>query len=257
MIMHRQRICLGNVVFLFESTMPLWLDGNLPLFEAGEQTPDYTIYVRYAQPEEETPHVQGYANVQQEECRFTVALRREKYLNPSVWNVIGMLPLPLLLLQKGTLMLHASYVLHRGQAVLFSGPCGIGKSTQAALWNRYRGAQIINGDRVLLIPGTERCLAGSHFFCGTSGICANVTAEVKAIILLDQGEQNSIEKCSPIFTFRQLLAQLNYDIKDRDQIEKVTGLLQTLMTTTPIYRYSCRMDESAVADLEKYLYEEF
>ena len=51
----------------------------------------------------------------------------------------------------GQLVLHSSYVLTQsGAAVLFSGPSGIGKSTQAALWQQYAGADVINGDRTLL-----------------------------------------------------------------------------------------------------------
>lgn len=255
--MHSKRICVGNVVFAFESTMPLWLDGNLPLFETDRKDADYLIFVRYGEPGEEMPHAEGYGKVQREGIRFYVALSSDRYKNPTVWHVIGMLPMPRLFLEKGTLMLHASYVLHRGKAVLFSGPCGIGKSTQAALWSRYLGARVVNGDRVLLMPGEKVCLVGSHYFCGTSGICANVTAEVKAIIMLDQGLENRIEKTSPLVLFRQLLAQLNYDTNDRAQLVEVTGLVEALMASTPVYRYSCRMDESAAVDLEKFLYEEF
>lgn len=70
----------------------------------------------------------------------------------------------------GQLVLHSSYVLPpNGKAVLFSGPSGIGKSTQAALWQRYAGADVINGDRTLI--RTDDLTANGVFYSGTSGIC--------------------------------------------------------------------------------------
>ena len=60
--------------------------------------------------------------------------------------------------------------------ILFSGPSGIGKSTQAALWQRYAGAEIVNGDRALVRPDTGT--VSGVFYAGTSGISRNVTASL-------------------------------------------------------------------------------
>lgn len=51
----------------------------------------------------------------------------------------------------GMLVLHSAYIVTRGgEGILFSGPSGIGKSTQAALWERFAGARTVNGDRALV-----------------------------------------------------------------------------------------------------------
>lgn len=53
-----------------------------------------------------------------------------------------------ILADAGMLVLHSAYIVTRqGEGILFSGPSGIGKSTQAALWQRYGAAQTVNGDR--------------------------------------------------------------------------------------------------------------
>ena len=90
-----------------------------------------------------------------------------------------------ILADAGMLVLHSAYIVTRqGQGILFSGPSGIGKSTQAALWQRYAGAEIINGDRALVRPDTGT--VSGVFYAGTSGISRNVTAPLQAVILLEQ-----------------------------------------------------------------------
>ena len=74
-----------------------------------------------------------------------------------------------ILADAGMLVLHSAYIITRqGQGILFSGPSGIGKSTQAALWQRYAGAEIVNGDRALVRPDTGT--VSGVFYAGTSGI---------------------------------------------------------------------------------------
>lgn len=56
-----------------------------------------------------------------------------------------------ILADAGMLVLHSAYIVTRqGEGILFSGPSGIGKSTQAALWQHYGAAQTVNGDRALV-----------------------------------------------------------------------------------------------------------
>lgn len=226
------------------------------MFQTTRQAADVMVSVRYAEVGEETPQSNGYAKIRRDHHLFYVALSRQWVPDPSVWHILAMLPLSELLLEQGTLTLHASYILHKGQAILFSGPSGIGKSTQAELWGKYRGAQIINGDRVLLSPKADACLVNSHYLCGTSGVCQNVEAPLKAIVLLDQGPENQVRRPSPVDIFRLLMSQFDYDFRDRGQIAAVTALLESITATVKVCRFACRMDESAVLDLEKYLYEE-
>ena len=39
---------------------------------------------------------------------------------------------------------------YKGKAIAFSGPSGVGKSTQAEIWKQCFQADILNGDRALL-----------------------------------------------------------------------------------------------------------
>lgn len=65
-------------------------------------------------------------------------------------NCFSHIALEALLLQRDAMILHASFVSTRYGGLLFSGVSGIGKSTQADLWQRYEGAELLNGDRTVL-----------------------------------------------------------------------------------------------------------
>lgn len=65
-------------------------------------------------------------------------------------NICDLLGLERLLLSRQGLLLHASFIRWQDRGILFSAPSGTGKSTQADLWVRHRGAEVINGDRAAL-----------------------------------------------------------------------------------------------------------
>ena len=67
-------------------------------------------------------------------------LMDERYM----WSTIGLAESLLFL---DSLLMHASYIEVDGEAILFTAPCGTGKSTQAELWRKFAGATVINGDK--------------------------------------------------------------------------------------------------------------
>lgn len=48
------------------------------------------------------------------------------------------------------LFFHAAQITYQETGILFAGPSGAGKTTQAKLWERFRNARIICNDRTLL-----------------------------------------------------------------------------------------------------------
>lgn len=64
------------------------------------------------------------------------------------------------LLGENGLILHCAVLRVGEEALLFSGPSGVGKSTHASIWcSQVADAQVINGDRALLQWGNEGLLA--------------------------------------------------------------------------------------------------
>ena len=89
-----------------------------------------------------------------------------------------------------TFMLHSSYINYNGDAILFSGPSGIGKSTQADLWQDFESAEIINGDRTAISKNLGSWHAYGLPFAGSSKIYKNKTLPIKAVVILKQGKEN-------------------------------------------------------------------
>ena len=176
----------------------------------------------------------------------------ERYFAGSsgIFNKIGA---EQLLLQQDRLLLHASYIKYEGNGILFSGPSGIGKSTQAELWKRTRGAEIVNGDRAALGLSDEGWTAWGIPYAGTSGICHNESAPLLAIVVLRQAKENRICKLSPVEALRYLYPEVTIHQWDAGFVEKVTYLLTNLISTVPVFLLECLPDESAVAILREKL----
>lgn len=151
-------------------------------------------------------------------------------------------------------ILHASYIIRDGAAILFTAPSGTGKSTQARLWQEERGAEIVNGDRVLITRREGTFYANGIYVCGTSGICRNRTAPIAAVVLLEQGEENEECKLPPIKLFLRILCECSYDMHQLPQYEKVTELLSELISTLPTLCYRCKKSPDSVEALEKILW---
>lgn len=157
-----------------------------------------------------------------------------------------------LLADFGMLILHSAYIVTpQGQGLLFSGPSGAGKSTQAELWRQYAGAQVINGDRSLVRPGDGT--VHGILYSGTSGICRNVSAPLRAIVLPVQGAENRVYPLRPKEAFMALVNQCAYYPWAADSAARMTGLAAALIGAVPVYGLTCRKDEGAVRALEDYL----
>ena len=153
-----------------------------------------------------------------------------------------------ILAERGMLVLHSAYIVARtGEAILFSGPSGVGKSTQAALWECCAGARVVNGDRALV--DVTKKTANGIFYSGTSGISENVTAPVRAIVLLGQSSENRVFGPSPQAAFAGVLSQCAYYEWDARSAEQMTECVARLVSDVPVLRMDCLPDATAVEAL--------
>lgn len=167
--------------------------------------------------------------------------------------LLNLLCLEQLLLELDALMLHASFVCHQGRGILFSGPSGIGKSTQARLWEEYRGAQILNGDRAAIRPEEGVWRAYGLPLAGSSRIFRNASAPIAAIVVLRQAPHNRIRPMSPPEAIRTLLPEFSIHRWDREFLDRVLDLSTALLTAVPVYLLECTPDENAVQLLHRTL----
>ena len=167
----------------------------------------------------------------------------------DLFYITGYINLPHIMLLNGRLMLHSCYIIHEGEAILFCGNSGVGKSTQGALWEKFAGAEVINGDKSVIYPENGRLIAYSTPLCGTSKICKNKNAPVKAIVLLSQGDKNRLERLSPSAAIAPLMQVSHYDFWRDGEAQKAMNACVDAALSCPVFSYICRKDESAVETL--------
>ena len=145
--------------------------------------------------------------------------------------------------------LHSSAVALENRAVLFSGPCGIGKSTHAGLWQQYFGADnavIINDDKPVL-----RLHKGSFYVYGTpwsgkSTLNANIRVPLGAIVFLRQAKENHIRRLDSLEAIRMLVYQSLRPNSDMDKMNKLLNLIDVLVPHVAVYHLDCNISLAAV-----------
>ncbi len=159
------------------------------------------------------------------------------------------------IVRHGGILLHSSFIRVGNRAILFTAPSGTGKSTQAELWQTYRGAQILNGDRTAVTVGAEGVKAHGIPYCGTSGICKNAELTVAAIVYLTQGPESVAQPLTGLRAFRRLWEGCSVNTWDREDVQMSTDTVTEIIRQVPVIHLSCTPDESAVIALETFLQE--
>ena len=171
----------------------------------------------------------------------------------NVWNVLDKVQFSSRLLEKGAVMLHSSYIIYTEQAILFAAASGVGKSTQAELWRKTLGAEVINGDRSLIRMKDGALWAFGCPFSGTSGICHDRSAPIRAIVTLEQGPENTIRPLTRRECTRFFLAQTTILRWKAEDVIATMELWDSFIRKVPVLRLSCRPDTDAVYTLKEYL----
>ena len=162
-------------------------------------------------------------------------------------------PLAQLLLPKKVVLMHASFIDIGGSAVLFSAPCGTGKSTQAELWRVHRNAEVINGDKAGVYLKDGKAFAGGVPFCGTSKICHNKNLPLKAIVLLSQGKENVAKHLKGFEALQGVINNLYLDLLAPGERQMCIDFAIELLEKVNVFSLQCTPDERAVEELEKVL----
>lgn len=241
----------GGTLFRVDSEEPLIESKyTAPFACAGTKTPDFVITVGYSGEKMQN----GFSNANRIGSSVRIEFAESYRGKISAKNALEESGIFRMLAEHGGVVLHSSYIItQRGEALLFSAPSGTGKSTQAELWRNYAGAKVINGDRAL-VKAENGVTANGILFSGTSGISENVTAPLRAIVLLRQSEKNEIRSVSGKEAFMRLLPQCSYYPDEEENLRFVTGILAEIISAMPVYDFGCVPDESAVSALSEVLY---
>ena len=180
-----------------------------------------------------------------------VYLKRKDYPNGITdKTILNSLALEHLAAQNNGFVFHCSYIEHNGKAILFTAPSGTGKSTQAELWHKYRGAQIINGDRAVVRIENGEILACGIPFAGSSTYYKNHTLPLAAVVYLAQAPWTTIRKMQGYEAFSKIWEGVSVNTWDKNDMREVSRIVEQTAAKVPVYYLACTPDESAVNALE-------
>lgn len=162
--------------------------------------------------------------------------------------------IPEILAREGILILHASFVIYNGEAIVFAGDKQVGKTTQAQLWEKYENAEIINGDRTALKISDGRLYAVGIPFCGSSEISADKSAPVRATVFPSIAEKTQIVRRSGIGIFTDILKLLTYCRQAERETALASDIAEFITSRTDVYSMPCTPDEETVNALKNILF---
>ncbi|MDO4333578.1 MAG: hypothetical protein Q4C58_12960 [Eubacteriales bacterium] len=162
-----------------------------------------------------------------------------------------LLPLDRIANRWDAVMLHSSLICRNGKGIAFSGPSGVGKSTQAALWKTFENAEILNGDRCGIRKKKQGWFGYGLPYAGSSGIYVNESTPLSAIVVLRQAEENRLRRLSKKESFSCIYRECYVMNWDREFLERHVSIIQRLVEEVPVYMLYCRPDRNSVEILKK------
>lgn len=145
----------------------------------------------------------------------------------------------------GTLFMHASVVDLGGRGIIFAGYSGVGKTTQAQLWQRYRGARIINGDKAFVRYKDGEFFAYGSPWKGSSEYCLNEKTALKGIVVLRQSTENKITQLDCAKAVEFFMPHVFLPHWDTRCLQASLSTLDKLTQDVPMWLLECRPDEAA------------
>ena len=162
--------------------------------------------------------------------------RRKRWMTPAfpIYSAIRTACEAGMTMRNG-MPLHASLVEKDGYGVVFLGPSGMGKSTQAKLWVEYQGADFIIGDRPGLRRINGKWIGFGMPWDGKDNIKQQKQVPIRALISLEQAPENSIRRLTKQEAMNVLLNQVMMPMWDDAAMALLTPLMGQLATEIPFY----------------------
>ncbi len=167
---------------------------------------------------------------------------RLQYVRFGLWFMANMAVAPHL-----AAAVHASAIVHNGEAVVFLGESGTGKSTHARLWREnIEGAELLNDDSPFVAVTDGRPVAFGSPWSGKTPCYKNERYPLRAAVRLSQAPHNSIRRLLGARAVGALLPSLPPAFAYDDRLESLMlDTLSAIVNAVPVYHLECRPDGEA------------
>ena len=145
-----------------------------------------------------------------------------------------------------TVLFHGSVIAVDNAAYLFTAKSGTGKSTHTRLWREMLGSRavMVNDDKPFLTVTDGGVIAHGSPWNGKHRLGENISVPLRAICILQRGEQNSITRIKPVEALRMLIQQSSRP-RSAELMPKYMELLDLIAGSVRFYRLSCNMEPEA------------
>lgn len=155
--------------------------------------------------------------------------------NPYALDSVLRILHSLVISARGGFLLHAASGICDGQAYLFSGVSGAGKTTMTRL--APSDVTLLTDEISYVRPG-----GGGYFAYGTpfAGELAkageNTSAPVSALFFLEKGPENRVDELPPAEAVRRLMRNILFFAEDNDLVEKLLATACDFVQKVPVRR---------------------
>ncbi len=145
-----------------------------------------------------------------------------------------------------TLMVHASVVAHQGNAYMFLGRSGTGKSTHSSLWlKNISDTYLLNDDNpVIRVEGECVNIYGTPW-SGKTPCYKNEVLPLKAIVRLSQAPHNVIKKLPALQSYASLMPACSCMRWDRRSTDALHKTVEKVITRIGNWHLECLPDADA------------
>jgi len=150
------------------------------------------------------------------------------------------------LFARDIMLFHGSVVAVDAVAYLFTAKSGTGKSTHTRLWRQVfgEGAVMVNDDKPFLQITEEGVVVHGSPWNGKHRLGENICVPLRAICILERGEENKIEPIGAREALPMLMQQSQRP-RDSRKLPVYLDLIDKLSSRVSFYRMQCNMDPEA------------
>lgn len=148
--------------------------------------------------------------------------------------------------EHSMLLMHSSVIGLNGEAVMFIGSSGTGKSTHSRLWlENVKDSELLNDDNPVVRVEDGKLFVYGTPWSGKTPCYRKVSMPVKAIVRLRQAPHNSITRVNGLYAYADLAGAVSFVRWERDVMDVATRLASQIAMSVPVFLMDCLPDAEA------------